>query len=247
MTKPIRPAQIRLESSTIGLDRDAPGADPLGLMAGSMAHDLNNILQIVSGNLSLMAREELSQQARRRVDNSMAALRSGAELTANVLDYCRQREAVGSFDTLTGPRHLVSMHPVLADAAGDGVEVVLNAPADVWAFRTNVHRLQNALVNLIINARDAMAGRGRLLVNVRNVVCPLQGERVWLTVADEGPGISPEILEQVFAPFYTTKPHGTGLGLAIVAEFARASRADVAIDSREGFGTGVTIEFPRGL
>jgi signal transduction histidine kinase len=134
--------------------------------------------------------------------------------------------------------------PMIRDAVGEGVAVAVHIEPDLWPFRANVHRLRNALLNLAVNARDAMEGRGQLLVYVRNQPLPDDGGRVLLTLADDGPGIPEAILEQVFQPFYTTKANGTGLGLAIVAEFARSARADLAVESTTGIGTQITIEFP---
>lgn len=246
MQQPIEPARLRLEASQCPLSQFAArNGDPLSLMSSTLAHDLNNILQVVAGNLSLLASDPVGERSRRRIDNALAAVSSGAELTSNVLNYCRQRSSDHQDDGLVSHGQVAAMRPLLCDAVGEGVEVRVNVSDGLWPFRANVHRLRNALLNLAINARDAMDLRGRLVIDLRNVRCPEYGDRVWMTIADTGPGIPPEILERVLIPFYTTKPNGTGLGLATVAEFARASGADLAIESKPGLGTRVTLEFPR--
>ena len=245
MQQVIRPAFVRLNTSSRVSPDGTLSSDPLGQMAGMMVHDLNNILQVATGNLSLVVADPGAEKHRRRLDDSLTALQSGTELTSSILDYCRQRSSSSLPDTLIAPAHITRMQSLLCDAVGDGVEVVLNADPDVWPFRANLNRLRDALLNLAINARDAMAGQGRLQLAASNMSCPEAGDRIWISVVDDGPGIPPAILDNVLTPFYTTKPNGTGLGLAAVAEFARLSGADLAIESRPGLGTRVTIEFPR--
>lgn len=246
MRQAIHPAFVRLKTSSVPpLSEGPPGSDPLGHMASMMAHDLNNILQVVSGNLTLAIADPDVEGSRRRLDTSLAALRSGTDLTTNILDYCRQRGSSSLPDTVITAAHVTGMTPLLRDAVGDEIEVDVHVGPDLWPFRANLHRLRNALLNLVINAKEAMAGQGHLRLDTGNICCPEGGDQIWVSVTDDGPGIPPAILDQVLVPFYTTKPNGTGLGLAAVAEFARMSGADLVIESRLTFGTRVTIEFPR--
>lgn len=236
--------------------RQSQKMEAIGNLSGGIAHDFNNLLQAITGSLTLALRDlPEASPARGRIDAAMRSVDRGAALSSQLLAFSRQQplqpRALDLRDMLAG------MAGILQSALGDGVEIVVEAGEDAWPAFADAANIENALLNLAVNARDAMEGRGRLRIAVANrsmtradlagddEMAP--GDYVELRVADTGPGIPAEVAEKVFDPFFTTKPvgKGTGLGLATVYGFARQSGGRVTIDSAPGEGTVVSLLLPR--
>ncbi|WP_140851154.1 ATP-binding protein [Sphingomonas glacialis] len=241
------PFRAILLDATTPTDQSCDVETPVGKDARELAHDLNNVLQIIAGNLQLIALDVEGTPAAARIVRAFGGLDHGVRLTAMLLDRCRKEGGIASVDEVVDSRRLLDIVPLLQDAVGAAVAIDVDIPTDIWPVKLDFGRLQNALLNLAINARDAMQGRGRIVLAARNAPggpCP-RGDRMIITLEDNGEGIRPDFVEKIFAPFFTTKATGTGLGLAIVREFGRASRADIAVESSLGVGTAFHLSFPR--
>ena len=232
--------------------RQSHKLEALGELTGGIAHDFNNLLSVVIGNLQLCDRQlGPGERGRRPLEAALKAATRGAELTRRLLSFARlqpmQRRA------LDVGHHLAEMQEIFLRTLGGSIRVRLDVPDGLWPADTDPGQLENALLNLAINARDAMDGCGTLTFTAANVrlesgssgpgesVDP--GEYVSLKVADDGPGMSPEVLARAFEPFFSTKPlgKGSGLGLAMVYGFARQSGGAVRLSSRQGEGTTVEL------
>ena len=234
--------------------RQVQKMEAVGQLTGGIAHDFNNMLAVVVGGLDL-ARRKLHGPRREvefHLDNAMEGATRAAALTRRLLAFARAEPLLPE---AIAPARLVEDMLELADRAiGERITVhtaFADEPWQVWADRT---QLENAILNLAVNARDAMDGSGDLTIAVDNValaggeVEALEpGDYVRIRVVDTGKGIPPENLHRVFEPFFTTKPlgKGTGLGLSQIFAFARQSGGDVTIDSEVGKGTTVAIYLPR--
>jgi signal transduction histidine kinase len=231
--------------------------EAVGHLTGGIAHDFNNLLMAVMGNLDIIKRRLADGRADVGpfVDNAMLASKRAAALTQRLLSFARRqpltRQAV-DIEAL-----VADLQPVLRTTVGASVEVAFEASHDLWRVWCDRHQLENALLNLVINARDAMPAGGRILIAAHNLtldraaaalsggVAP--GDYVSFSVRDEGEGMTPEVLERVFEPFFTTKPvgQGTGLGLSMLYSFVHQSGGSVDIRSEVGRGTDVSILLPR--
>ncbi len=235
--------------------RQVQKMEAVGQLTGGIAHDFNNMLAVVVGGLDL-ARRKLHGPAREvelHLDNAMDGATRAAALTRRLLSFARAEPLLPE---AIAPSELVEDMLELADRAiGERIQVrtrFADEPWHVWADRT---QLENAILNLAVNARDAMDGSGELTIAVDNVTRDgagdvLQpGDYVRIQVIDTGRGIPPENLHRVFEPFFTTKPlgKGTGLGLSQLFGFARQSGGDVTIESEVGKGTTVSVLLPRSL
>jgi PAS domain S-box-containing protein len=244
-----RDAQERLQRAQEQLAQSQK-MEAIGHLTGGIAHDFNNLLMIVSGQAQLMRMRAKDPKDIRALDAIEQASHSGANLTRQLLTFARRqrlnRVAVDVVDHLTGIRDL------LTSSVGGAVNLVISAPHDLWPVDTDVGELELALVNIAVNARDAMPNGGILRVEARNVSLdadevPLNGDFVALSLADNGTGIESDVLKKIFEPFFTTKEvgKGTGLGLSQVYGFARQNGGDVQVASKLGEGTTVTIYLPR--
>ena len=238
--------------------RQAQRLDSLGRLTGGVAHDFNNLLTVIVGNAELLT-EQLSAQPRLAELAGMVvqAADRAAELTRHLLAFARrqplQPRAVDA-NELVG-----NMAPLLQRTLGAHVEIVLAPAAGLWRALVDPAQLDNALLNLCVNARDAMPQGGRLTIATGNCEVSAHealqhpglqpGAYVVLSVSDTGTGIAPEHLRRVFEPFFTTKLQGKGigLGLAMVYGFAKQSEGHVDISSRPGHGTTVKLFLPRTL
>ncbi len=228
--------------------------DAIGQLTGGVAHDFNNLLMIVSGHAQrLKGRLPDVRDARSLAAIEMAATR-GENLTRQLLSFSR---TLPLSPTVIDPAEAVyAIREVLAGSMHVNIEFQIDVPDKTWSVFVDKSELELALVNLAVNARDAMSGGGRIVIAAENVrfnagAAPeslsAAGDFVALSVADTGGGIPPDLLSRVVEPFFTTKgpDKGTGLGLSQVYGFARRSAGTVTIDSEIGRGTKVTVYLPR--
>ncbi|WP_330208246.1 MULTISPECIES: ATP-binding protein [Pseudomonas] len=250
-------AEVQARSAAEEQLRQSQKLEAIGGLTGGVAHDFNNLLQVVSGNLHLLARHEPDNlQVQRRVSAAIAAVERGAKLTSQLLAFARRQPlSPAVYNPL---RIYEGLGELLQRALGETIHIDVQLPQNPWCINVDRNQLENALLNLAINARDAMKGEGVIRITGENIIlnppdCAGKsinpGEYVRLAVADSGVGMSPTILARAFEPFFTTKPngHGTGLGLSMVFGFVRQSGGHVEVESEEGSGTVVQMYFPRNL
>lgn len=234
--------------------RQVQRMEALGQLTGGIAHDFNNLLTIITGNLELLDLEIEDAYQRDLLKRASDAAHMGARLTGRLLTFARRRPldavAVNLNDLLLGIMDL------LRRTLGETIGISSSLAPDLWVIRSDVSEIENAVVNLAINARDAMPSGGKLMIETRNVVIDdnaltgdiglAPGRYVRLSVSDTGEGIAPDILPRVFEPFFTTKGagRGTGLGLSVIYGFARQSGGQATIYSEPGHGTTVNLYLP---
>ncbi|MGI4777106.1 MAG: ATP-binding protein [Janthinobacterium lividum] len=239
--------------------RQAQKMEAVGQLTGGIAHDFNNMLQGIVMPLQLIRKRV--EQARydgidKYVDAGIASARRASSLTQRLLAFSR-RQALDQ-KVLDVSTSIQAVEPLLRTTCGENVALNVHLPDALWRVRTDTHQFESALLNLAINARDAMPDGGSLSVRVRNM--PLSadelvgtdlasGDYVEVSVADTGIGMPPEVVSRAFDPFFTTKPigQGTGLGLSMVYGYIRQSGGYVLIDSREGVGTTIRMRLPRAI
>ncbi len=248
-------AERSLAEASKALQR-AQKMEAIGALTGGIAHDFNNLLQVVSGNLQLLAKEVADNaKAARRIDNALMGVDRGAKLTGQLLAFGR-RQALAPRVTNVGTL-MEGMDHLLRRALGEETEVQIVIENTLWNTFVDPNQVENALLNLAINGRDAMGGRGKLTVEAANAVLDegyagaraevRAGDYVLVAVTDTGSGMTPEVIERVFEPFFTTKPEGqgTGLGLSMVHGFVKQSAGHIEIYSEIGHGTTVKMYLPR--
>ncbi|MEK7820560.1 MAG: PAS domain S-box protein, partial [Pseudomonadota bacterium] len=230
--------------------------EAVGQLTGGIAHDFNNLLGVLIGNLDLL-RERVAHD-RETLELADAALEAGvrgAELNKRLLAFSR-RQALAP-ETVDVNAALTAMARMLRRSLGERIEIDLHCADGVWPVRVDPVQLETAIVNLGVNARDAMPHGGTLTLETRNA--PLDadyaarheslkpGDYVMIAVSDSGVGMTPEVLARVFDPFFTTKPvgQGTGLGLSMVYGFLKQSGGHVNIYSEPGEGTTIRLYLPR--
>lgn len=227
--------------------------EAIGQLTGGVAHDFNNVLQIIGGNLQLLKLSDgLKEGGKARVDTALTGVRRGAELASHLLAFARRQPLQA---TVTSPAHLLrEMDDMTRRMFGPSPRVVTDIAHDLGNVLVDPNQLHNVLLNLAINARDAMGGRGTLRIRAANVALEdalpsavPAGRWVSIAVADDGTGMSPEVMARAFEPFFTTKPigQGTGLGLSMVYGFVKQSKGEIVLSSAPGTGTEVTIYLPR--
>ena len=236
--------------------RQSQKMEAVGQLTGGVAHDFNNLLHVISGNLELLKRDIAgNERAERRAANATAAVSRGAKLASQLLAFGRRQPLEPKVINIA--RIVSGMDEILRRALGEAVEIETSVAGGLWNCLVDPTQIENAVLNLAINARDAMAGAGKLTIEVSNAfvddayarlnaeVAP--GQYVLLAVTDTGHGMSPEVLAQAFEPFFSTKPEGkgTGLGLSMVYGFVKQSGGSVKIYSEVGHGTTVKIYLPR--
>ena len=226
--------------------------EALGQLTGGIAHDFNNMIMVVSGNAQLLKQRVIDARNLRAIEAIEAAAARGETLTRQLLAFSRRQPLSPTVISLR--QHLAAFPDLLASSARGNIELVTDVGGDIWPVAVDVHELQLALINLVVNARDAMPDGGVITIAAENVALRpedtaehLCGEFVALTVADTGCGIEPDTLPKVFEPFFTTKQldKGTGLGLSQVYGLTRQSGGTATIASQVDNGTTVTIYLPR--
>jgi PAS domain S-box-containing protein len=230
--------------------------EAIGQLTGGVAHDFNNLLQVISGNLQLLSKDIAGNvRAEMRVQSALAGVARGSKLASQLLAFARRQPLEPR--VVNVGRLLKGMDEMLRRALGGEIEVETVVAGGLWNSLVDPDQLENAVLNLAINARDAMNGEGRLTIEASNAFLDDEyvrqhdelsaGQYVMIAVTDTGAGISPDILERVYEPFFTTKAEdkGTGLGLAMVYGFLKQSGGHVKIYSEVGAGTTVKLYFPR--
>ena len=233
--------------------------ESIGQLTGGIAHDFNNILTVILGNLQML-REALEQSGGqgfvRLVDSAQRASKRGADLTQKLLTFSRKQSlAPAAIDPGQAIGALVEM---LQRTIGESVAIAWQVAQGCPPFLADPLQFDNAIVNLSLNARDAMPGGGQLIISARSVTLQSgeqaqdldfelsAGDYVVIAVRDSGEGMTPEVLRRAYEPFFTTKPSGkgSGLGLSMVYGFAKQSGGTIRIDSEVGSGTEVSLYFP---
>ncbi|CAN5185532.1 PAS domain-containing protein [soil metagenome] len=232
--------------------------ETIGKLTGGVAHDFNNLLQVVSGNLQLLSKDVAgNEKAAARIANAMAGVSRGAKLAAQLLAFGRRQALEPKVVNVT--RFVRGMDDMLRRAIGEGIEIETVVGGGLWNTFIDPAQIENALLNLAINARDAMDGQGKLTIELGNAslddaytrqhseVTP--GQYVLLAVTDTGSGMSEEIIDKVFEPFFSTKSEGkgSGLGLSMVYGFVKQSGGHVKIYSEVGEGTTIKLYLPRAV
>src|ERR1700754_1332067 len=247
-------ARMRAE----GMVRQSQKMEAIGHLTGGVAHDFNNLLQIISANLDLaVASGEVkgSAQLGQRLQNAIGAVSRGSRLTGQLLAFAR-RQALDPRSVDLG-RVIRDMTDMLRRTLGEQIEVEAVIAGGLWNTLVDPNQVENAILNLSINARDAMPDGGKLTLEVANAhlddayaaqhgeVTP--GQYVMLAVSDTGTGMTPEVMNRVFEPFFTTKPEGkgTGLGLAQAYGFVKQTGGHIKIYTEPGDGTAIKLYLPR--
>ncbi|WP_375407890.1 ATP-binding protein, partial [uncultured Methylobacterium sp.] len=226
--------------------------EAVGQLTGGVAHDFNNLLAAVMGSVELATRKVTDQRVLRLLNNAMQAAQRGARLTDQLLAFSRKQQLDGRPTDLNGV--LSGMADLLHRTLGGTIGAATHLAADLWPAMADPTRIELAVLNLTVNARDAMPEGGELTLETANVgdddPRPTHlpaGDYVRLSVSDTGEGMTPEVMARVFEPFFTTRPQGrgTGLGLAQVYGTAKQLGGEVTVESRVGYGTTVTLYLPR--
>ncbi|WP_321846760.1 response regulator [Paraburkholderia bannensis] len=243
-------AEASMRRSIESAYRQSRKMEALGNLVGSVAHDFNNLLMIVSANVQI-ARRRGTPGLERELSAVERALKSGQSLTRQLLGVARKQPLRN--ETIHVGRWLPACRELLRASLGAKVSLVVDLDEDVWPVLVDVAEFELALINLAVNARDAMPNGGRFTVHAHNMAFrpgegfPLDGDFVHVSLEDTGVGMSPDVLARAFEPLYTTKPKGmgTGLGLPQVFAFCERSGGLAAIDSAIGAGTSVHLYLPR--
>ncbi|WP_289052499.1 response regulator [uncultured Methylobacterium sp.] len=234
--------------------RQAQRLEAVGQLTGGVAHDFNNLLTVIAGNIEFLERAVFDDRSRRRLEMMRGAAERGARLTAQLLAFSRRQKLEPVPVQLN--RTVASMRDLLQSSMGGSSRIEMTLQPDLWPALVDATQIELIILNLAINARDAMAVGGCLTIETANVRLtspparveePNPGEYAMVAVSDTGTGIPAEVLARVFEPFFTTKEvgKGSGLGLAQVYGFAKQSGGGVRIDTRVGEGTSVRVYLPR--
>ena len=229
--------------------RQAQKLEALGQLTGGVAHDFNNLLMVVSSGLQLLERQTDPQRRRSTAAAMQRAVERGAGLTRQLLTFARRQSLQPQpLDLGAQVRGMLDM---LERSLRGDIEVVLTLSDDLWVVEVDPGELELVILNLAVNARDAMPEGGRIEIHTENVpglaFNELQGDYVSLSIADTGAGMSPEVQARIFEPFFTTKEvgKGSGLGLPQAYGFAKQSGGTIQIGSELGRGTTVRLLLPR--
>jgi PAS domain S-box-containing protein len=234
--------------------RQAQKMEAIGQLTGGVAHDFNNLLTIIRSSVDLLRRREVPEDRKRRyIDAISDTADRAAKLTAQLLAFAR-RQALKP-EVFDAPERVRIVCDMIRTVVGSRIEIRFDIDCEDCFIEADIGQFETALINIAVNARDAMDGEGVLTMSARAVAeVPadawherLEGGHVAIAIADTGRGIPPELMAQIFEPFFTTKEigKGTGLGLSQVYGFARQSGGDIRVESRVGEGTTFTLYLPR--
>jgi signal transduction histidine kinase/CheY-like chemotaxis protein len=238
--------------------RQSQKMDALGQLTGGIAHDFNNMLQGIVMPLQLIRKRVAAQKyegLERYIEAGLESARRAASITQRLLAFSRRQPLVNRSISLSAA--LRGLEAILRNAVGENVTLVIDEAPDAWDVLTDPHQFDSAVLNLTINARDAMPDGGTLTIALSNMALTAAqaarieglaaGDYVRVAVRDTGVGMSNAVMAQAFEPFFTTKPlgQGTGLGLSMIYGYARQSQGTVVLESVEGIGTAVNLYLPR--
>jgi signal transduction histidine kinase/DNA-binding response OmpR family regulator/type II secretory pathway pseudopilin PulG len=249
-------AEIEQRAKVEAMLTQAQKMEAIGNLTGGVAHDFNNLLQVIGGNLQLLGRDVAGNaKAERRVENAMAGVARGSHLAAQLLAFGRRQPLQPKVVNIG--RLIRSMDDLLRRSLGEAIEVETIITGGLWNTLVDPTNVENAILNLAINSRDAMDGQGHLTIEAGNAFLDdayaashadvVAGQYVQVSVTDTGSGMTREVLDQVFEPFFSTKPEGkgTGLGLSMVYGFVKQSGGHVKVYSEPGQGTTIKLYLPR--
>lgn len=229
--------------------------ESIGQLTGGVAHDFNNHLAVILGNLELLLASEGNQQNKKLLDSAITATLHGADLTKNMLAFARKARL---------SPEILDLNEIIRDTGGwigrtlpEAIAVETSLPSGIWKISADLSSTESSLLNLILNARDAMQGQGKLTIATSNFEIEASGvsasqedlspgRYVMLAITDTGQGIEKHLVDEIFEPFYSTKPtgQGTGLGLSMVMGFMRQSGGSIQVFSEPGHGTSFKLLFP---
>ncbi len=244
----------RRELAEEGL-RQAQKMEAVGQLTGGVAHDFNNLLTIILGNIGIAKRGVVEARAERALNNARIGAERAAQLTRRLLAFSRQQPLDPKI--VDANKLIIGMSDLLNRSLGENIELETISGAGIWKIECDVSELESALLNLALNARDAMPDGGKLTIETSNAYVDddycrryadlTPGQYVLIAVSDNGKGMSAETIERAFDPFFTTKEtgKGTGLGLSQVYGFVKQSKGHVRIYSEPGEGTTIKLYFPR--
>jgi len=249
-------ATDRLKAAEEAL-RQSQKMEAVGQLTGGIAHDFNNLLTGIVGSLDLLQTrldQGRTENVSRYINAAMTSANRAAALTHRLLAFARRQPLIPK--SVDANALVVSLEDLLRRTIGERIDLDIAASAGLWCTLCDPNQLESALLNLAINARDAMPDGGKLTIATANARIAgidadtpalLPGDYIRIDVTDTGTGMSPEVAARAFDPFFTTKPigQGTGLGLSMIYGFARQSNGHVLIDSKQGTGTTVRLYLPR--
>jgi signal transduction histidine kinase/FixJ family two-component response regulator len=238
--------------------REAQKMQAIGQLTGGIAHDFNNLLTVILGNLELaLARVKDDSPLAVNLERALWATQRGGTLTSHLLAFARKQPLAPAPVALSAT--LPELVPLLRRTLGEHIDVCFVDSAGLWPAMTDPAQLESAVLNLALNARDAMPGGGRLTIELANKVLDadyarrhsevVPGDYVMVAVSDTGHGMTPDVIARAFEPFFTTKTEGrgTGLGLAMVFGFVKQSGGHIKIYSEPNEGTSVKMYLPRAI
>jgi len=229
--------------------------DAIGQLSGGIAHDFNNLLTVITGNLELLQMDLNNPELNEFVEEAGSAAKMGARLTRRLLAFARQ--GILEPVVLNVNHQVLSALELLQSTIGETITLSSDLSQELWTIKADPSEIENTVVNLAINARDAMPGGGEIKFETANVQLEISarhstpdlppGDYIRLSVADTGCGMPDEVKSRIFEPFFTTKAEGkgTGLGLASIHGFARQSGGEITVESEPGAGTTFNIYLPR--
>jgi nitrogen-specific signal transduction histidine kinase/CheY-like chemotaxis protein len=225
--------------------RQAQKMEAVGQLTSGITHDFNNVLHVILANMEIVKKVYVDEKSSKRINSTIAAVARGANLTEQLLSFSRTDST--NTDSLSVTDTIRNMDDLIAKSLSASKRVEFELDQDVWLILADGGELQDAILNLSINANHAMANDGLLTIQTSN--CRRSGDYVMISVTDNGAGMTQEVLSKIFDPFFTTKERGrgTGLGLSMVDGYVRRSGGHIEVESELGQGTAFRIYLPRSI